>query len=99
MVGCSVIATLFIGAVCCSILANIAGLVAWRGRRDGLGPWEWMTDPTAFWRSSNFKRPYSPARVVTFALSILGTLALFAVAAIVIHLHSGGATSVCGFSL
>jgi hypothetical protein len=98
MVGCPVIARLFIGAVCCAILANIAGLVAWRGRQDGLGPWEWMTDPTAFWRSSNFKRPYAPARDVTFALSILGAIALCLVVVIVMHLQRGGATSVCGFS-
>jgi len=97
MISCTVLYSLFLGAVLCAILGNLAGVVAWQRRREGLGTWEWVTNPLALFRSSNFAEPRAPARMIALGLLLLGVIALGSLAVILIKLQRGGAVSVCGF--
>ena len=98
MVSCTIISALFVGAVVCAILGNLAGAIAWRRRRPELGAWGWMTNPLALLRSSNFAEPNSPARLIALGLQFVGAIALCFLAVILIQMQRGGAASVCGYA-
>jgi hypothetical protein len=86
---CSAMTTVFLLAVGCAIMGQIAAALAWRQRRPELEKWRWLTDPTILFRASFYQQPPPALR------QALG------IAWLTFHLISAqqsGATQVCGLS-
>jgi hypothetical protein len=94
---CSLLGTLFTGAVLCALAGNTALRLAWRRRLPQYSPSRWLFDPTCAFRSSYYQDPKPRLRILAAALLGFGAVLLVTLAAMVATAQRAGADQICGF--
>ena len=90
--------TVFLMALACAVLGQVAAALAWRHRRPDLETWRWLTDPTILFRTSFYQQPPPIARQVALALQAAAALGIAWLVFYLISARQSGITQVCGLS-
>ena len=98
-VNCNLLSTLFLAAVICTIVGNLAGVLAWKHRVAEQSGWRWMLDPSYLLRPKLFTRPDHPLRYAAIGLLTLAVVLVGYLLSVIIQMQRSGAESICGFRL
>ena len=96
---CSLLGTLFILSIVCVIVGHGAGVLAWRHRLPQYSRWRWLSDPTYAYRSSYYREPKPPLRLVAATFLTLAAVLILVLVVLVIAAERAGATGICGFGV